>query len=90
MLSGRIPSPPTDPGYPRSAQGVRGGPHRLLRMPASRTVSETIVSAAAKGGVNQQLVPYFKNMTGKRLGIIMFDFYDQPADLVQTFLDLQM
>ena len=43
-----------------------------------------------KGGVNQQLVPYFKNMTGKRLGIIMFDFYDQPADLVQTFLDLQM
>jgi 1-phosphatidylinositol phosphodiesterase len=43
-----------------------------------------------KGGVNQQLIPFFKNMTGKRLGIIMFDFYDQPSDLVQTFLDLQM
>ncbi|KAF2102125.1 PLC-like phosphodiesterase [Rhizodiscina lignyota] len=41
------------------------------------------------GGVNQQLIPFFKSMKGKRLGIAMFDFYDQPSDLVQTFLDIQ-
>jgi 1-phosphatidylinositol phosphodiesterase len=41
------------------------------------------------GGVNQHLVPFFKNMTGKRMGIIMFDFYDQPSDLVPSFLAVQ-
>lgn len=41
------------------------------------------------GGVNQHLVPFFRNMTGKRLGIVMFDFFDKPSDLVQSFLDVQ-
>ena len=40
------------------------------------------------GGVNQRLIPFLKNMTGKRVGIVMFDFFDQPAELVQTLLDL--
>ena len=40
------------------------------------------------GGVNQQLIPFFKSMQGKRLGIVMFDFFDTPGNLVQTFLDV--
>ena len=40
------------------------------------------------GGVNQQLVPFFGTMKGKRLGIVMFDFFDTPGDLVSTFLSL--
>jgi 1-phosphatidylinositol phosphodiesterase len=41
------------------------------------------------GGVNQRLVQFFRGLgKGKRVGIVMFDFYDQPGDLVQTLLDL--
>lgn len=40
------------------------------------------------GGVNDRLVPFFKNLTGKRFGIVMFDFFDQPSDLIPTFLNL--
>jgi 1-phosphatidylinositol phosphodiesterase len=40
------------------------------------------------GGVNQQLVTFLQQQKGKRLGILMFDFFDTPSNLVQTFLDL--
>ena len=40
------------------------------------------------GGVNQQLVPFLTQMKGKRVGIIMFDFFETPGDLIQTLLDL--
>jgi 1-phosphatidylinositol phosphodiesterase len=40
-------------------------------------------------GVNQKIVPFFRNMTGKGVGIVKFDFYDQPSDLIPTFLFLQ-
>lgn len=40
------------------------------------------------GGVNQQLVSFLKELKGKRVGIVMFDFFDQPAELMDTFLDL--
>jgi 1-phosphatidylinositol phosphodiesterase len=39
-------------------------------------------------GVNHRLVPLFKKMKGKRLGIVMFDFFEQPADLLPLFLSL--
>jgi 1-phosphatidylinositol phosphodiesterase len=39
-------------------------------------------------GVNQQLVTFLQQQKGKRLGILMFDFFDTPSNLVQTFLDL--
>jgi 1-phosphatidylinositol phosphodiesterase len=38
------------------------------------------------GGVNQRLASYFKTLKGKRLGIVMFDYFDVPSDLVDTFL----
>lgn len=38
------------------------------------------------GGVNHQLIPFFKQAKGKRLGIVMFDFFDQPSQLIDTFL----
>ncbi|KAF4767350.1 hypothetical protein HAV15_009495 [Penicillium sp. str.  len=40
------------------------------------------------GGVNQQLVPFLERQKGKRVGIVMFDFFEQPSDLIDTFLDL--
>ena len=40
------------------------------------------------GGVNQQLASFLKQMKEKRLGIIMFDFFETPGDLIQTILDL--
>lgn len=41
-----------------------------------------------KGGVNQQLVPFLQGLKGKRVGIVMFDFFGTPGDLVPTLLDL--
>lgn len=42
------------------------------------------------GGVNDRLLKYLKQgeMQGKRLGIVMFDFYEQPEGLLKTFLEL--
>ncbi|KXT08732.1 hypothetical protein AC579_6198 [Pseudocercospora musae] len=40
------------------------------------------------GGVNDQLLPFLESMRGKRLGIVMFDFYDDVAELIPTFLAL--
>lgn len=41
-----------------------------------------------KGGVNDQLIGFLKGMKGKRLGFLMFDFFEQPGDLVPLFLSL--
>lgn len=41
-----------------------------------------------EGGVNHQLVPFLKEAKGKRLGIVMFDFFDEPSELLDTFLSL--
>ena len=43
-------------------------------------------SSTPKGGVNQQVVEYFKTQKGKRRGIVVADFFGQPADLVDTIL----
>tara|TARA_R110002060_G_scaffold31775_5_gene42359 strand:+ start:1054 stop:2250 length:1197 start_codon:yes stop_codon:yes gene_type:complete len=40
------------------------------------------------GGVNQRLVLFLKGMKGKRLGIVMFDFFGTPGELVETLLSL--
>jgi 1-phosphatidylinositol phosphodiesterase len=45
-------------------------------------------TATPDGGVNQQLATWLKGMKGKRVGIVMFDFFDTPGELVQTLLDL--
>ncbi|KAK0630825.1 PLC-like phosphodiesterase [Bombardia bombarda] len=34
-----------------------------------------------QGGVNQQLVGVLKGLRGKRLGIVVLDFWDQPGDV---------
>ncbi|RDW61494.1 hypothetical protein BP5796_11386 [Coleophoma crateriformis] len=41
-----------------------------------------------RGGVNHLLVPFLKNMTGKRVGIVMFDFFETPNTLVPALLSL--
>ncbi|KAJ4391284.1 hypothetical protein N0V93_004901 [Gnomoniopsis smithogilvyi] len=38
------------------------------------------------GGVNQQLLPALQELNGKRIGIVVVDFWDQPSDLVATIL----
>ncbi|KAJ6076392.1 hypothetical protein N7499_008373 [Penicillium canescens] len=40
------------------------------------------------GGVNQHLLSYLREQKGKRVGIVMFDFFDQPSGLIDTFLAL--
>ncbi|KAJ6014234.1 hypothetical protein N7540_008825 [Penicillium herquei] len=40
------------------------------------------------GGVNNLLVPFLKEQKNKRVGIVMFDFFDQPEDLIDVFLSL--
>ncbi|CAG8054196.1 unnamed protein product [Penicillium salamii] len=40
------------------------------------------------GGVNQFLVPFLRGQKGKRVGIVMFDFFDQSSELIDTFLEL--
>lgn len=41
------------------------------------------------GAVNQQLIPFLQGFQGKRLGIVMFDFYEVPSELLSLFLSLQ-
>jgi len=45
-------------------------------------------SLTPNGGVNARLVPFLEGMRGKRLGIVMFDFYETPSDLLPLFLSL--
>ncbi|KAI7164860.1 hypothetical protein KC349_g402 [Hortaea werneckii] len=45
-------------------------------------------SATPLGGVNHRLVPILQEMRGQRLGIVMFDFYEEPAELLDLFLGL--
>ena len=40
-------------------------------------------------GVNHRLIPFFETMKGQRLGIVMFDFFDDPKDLIPLFLSLK-
>ncbi|KAJ5475201.1 hypothetical protein N7539_008267 [Penicillium diatomitis] len=40
------------------------------------------------GGVNQRLLEFFKQQKCKRLGMVMFDFFDQPSVLIDTFLQI--
>lgn len=41
-----------------------------------------------QGGVNQQLVSVLQGMSGKRLGIMMFDFFEEPQGFLELFLSL--
>lgn len=45
-------------------------------------------SSTPEGGVNQRLVPFLKKQKGKRVGIVMFDYFEGPSDLIDTFLSL--
>ncbi|KAH8668326.1 PLC-like phosphodiesterase [Xylariales sp. PMI_506] len=40
------------------------------------------------GGVNQQLLAKLPSYKGKRLGIVVLDFWDEPAGLIDAILDL--
>ena len=43
-------------------------------------------SSTPEGGVNHQLISFFQQHKHKRMGIVMFDFFDQPGNLIDTFL----
>lgn len=40
------------------------------------------------GGVNQQLLPVLRELRGERLGVVVVDFWDEPAGLVDAILGL--
>lgn len=42
-----------------------------------------------EGGVNDRLVEFLNGMQGKRLGIVMFDFWERPEGLMEGFLGLR-
>ncbi|CEJ93627.1 hypothetical protein VHEMI09205 [[Torrubiella] hemipterigena] len=39
-----------------------------------------------KGGVNQQVNEYLETKKGKRLGIVVADFFDEPSNLIENIL----
>jgi len=60
----------------------------VMALGSGVVLGETIV--AVGGGVNQQLLPFIQSFPkGTRLGIVMFDFYETPAGLVDALLALQ-
>ncbi|KND92256.1 1-phosphatidylinositol phosphodiesterase, partial [Tolypocladium ophioglossoides CBS 100239] len=52
------------------------------------TPEEQALGDGTVTGVNQRLIPFLKTQRGKRLGIVMFDFFEEPSDLMSTFLSL--
>ena len=40
-------------------------------------------------GINHRLIHFFKSMKGQRLGIVMFDFFEEPKELIPIFLSLR-
>lgn len=45
-------------------------------------------SSTPLGGVNQQISPVIKSLEGRRLGIVVVDFWDEPRDLIKSILGL--
>lgn len=56
--------------------------------PASTPKDLALGDGGAVKGVNTELVEFFKEMKGKRLGITMFDFFEQPEELLPSYLGL--
>lgn len=56
--------------------------------PAMQALGNTSGATPGQGGVNHQLVPILREMQGQRLGIVMFDFYEEPGELLDVFLGL--
>lgn len=45
-------------------------------------------SSTPLGGVNQQIVPTIQKLEGRRMGIVVVDFWDEPRDLIGSILGL--
>lgn len=45
-------------------------------------------STTPLGGVNQQVLPVLKGYRGQRMGVVVVDFWDQPADLISRILGM--
>lgn len=45
-------------------------------------------STTPLSGVNQNILPALKKLKGKRLGIVVLDFWNEPEDIVQSILAL--
>lgn len=45
-------------------------------------------STTPLGGVNQQIFPVIQRLEGRRMGIVVVDFWDEPRDLVKSILGL--
>lgn len=62
-----------------------------LNIPAETPIIQALGNGSDStplGGVNDRLVPFLQQYKGKRLGMVMFDFFEQPSDLVPTLLSL--
>lgn len=45
-------------------------------------------SSTPLGGVNQQIVPIIQMLEGRRMGIVVVDFWDEPRDMIKSILGL--
>ncbi|KAF2857956.1 PLC-like phosphodiesterase [Piedraia hortae CBS 480.64] len=60
---------------------------KILNSPSLRPVDFAQGKDGAKG-INEQLLTLLKELKGKRLGVVMMDFFHQPEGLVETLLGL--
>ncbi|KAI7260083.1 hypothetical protein KC345_g10145, partial [Hortaea werneckii] len=56
--------------------------------PAMQALGNGSSATPGQGGVNHRLVPILREMRGQRLGIVMFDFYEEPSELLDVYLGL--
>lgn len=68
--------------------GIPAETPEIMALGNGTTATGTVT--AEGGGVNQKLLPFIQGFPkGTRLGIVMFDFFEQPAGLVDALLALQ-
>jgi len=78
--------------YPDSLFWTFASSEHVLNLPADTPQIMAIGNGTAytpQGGVNHLLVPFLQEQKGKRVGIVMFDFFEEPTDLIGLLLSLK-
>jgi 1-phosphatidylinositol phosphodiesterase len=80
------------PEYARSLFVTFASAEHVTAMPVAVTPQIMALgvgnSSTPLGGVNQQIVPIIKKLEGRRMGIVIVDFWDEPRDMIESILGL--
>ena len=71
-----------------SSTNIDQNPPKTPRTMALGSINGNEVGIMEVQGVNDHVLSVFGGMKGKRLGIVMFDFFEQPSELLPLFLSL--